>query len=139
MSILVLMLSMFSYQNEPSDSTLGNIIFYREYRFQGGAWRHKIVKGDSTLGILKNNSLFVYTCKPGEYDFQVKKVKQSSVHLKVEGGKAYYVSFGFRERTFSFPGSHSVDPDLDIETSAIGLRAIEKIKLKSSKKVNQKP
>jgi hypothetical protein len=139
MSMFVLMLSMVFHQNAASDSTSSSIIFYREYRFQGGAWRHKILKGDSTLGILKNNSLFVYTCKPGEYDFQVKKVKRSSVHLKVESGKTYYVSFDFHERAFSFPGGHSLEPDLDVETSVIGLRAIEKIKLRSIKKGSDKP
>lgn len=114
------------------DSTLTHIVFYREYNFYGGAWGHKIVKGDSTIGILKNNSFFVYTCKPGEFDFQVKRGRYS-IHLRTEAVKIYYVRFVFRDKLILPPFQYSAYPDLEYQISENALPAIEKIKSRKSK------
>jgi hypothetical protein len=134
MSIAAVMLSMFLMQDAPPDSTLSKIVFYREYRFQGGAGRHKIIEGDSTVGMLKNNSFFTFSCKPGDYDFQVKHEKRSSIHLKVEATKTYYVHFVFSPNKYSIGLASSIYPDLELVVSSHALPSIERIKSTSKNK-----
>lgn len=83
------------------DSISSKIIFYREYNFQGSAISYKVFVNDSMVVKLKNNSYYIYSCLPGEYDFQINKFQETKLHLKVEQGKTYYLRFGFRMGVWS--------------------------------------
>lgn len=79
-----------------NDSIPSKIIFYREHNIQSYGMAFKLFVGDSMVVKLKDNSYFIYSCSPGEYDFKIDKYPKSKVHLKVEQGKTYYLRFGIK-------------------------------------------
>jgi hypothetical protein len=79
-----------------SDTLQSKIIFYREANFQGSAISYKVLANDTFVVKLKNNSFFVYPCKPGEYDLNIRNWPDAKIHLKAEADKTYYLRFGIR-------------------------------------------
>lgn len=75
-------------------SELSRVLIYRENNFNGSVANYRIYANDSLIIKLKNNSFYVYYCKPGNYNFGIDNPKDIKLKLKTEAGRTYYLRFG---------------------------------------------
>jgi len=95
-----------------NDSITSKIIIFRENSFYASGVSYKVFVNNALIVRLKNNSYFVYNCKPGEYSFVINKLKDTYLKIEVEEGKAYYLRLGINM------GFLSVKPELLLLDSA---------------------
>lgn len=72
----------------------GQIVFFRESKFVGGAISYKVREGETELGKLSNGSYFVYVAEPGAHAYTVHSEAKDVLNLEVEAGETYFVSGG---------------------------------------------
>lgn len=72
----------------------GQIVFFRESKFVGGAISYKVREGETELGKLSNGSYFVYVAEPGPHAYTVHSEAKDVLNLEVEAGETYFVSGG---------------------------------------------
>lgn len=70
---------------------MGQIVFFRESKFVGGAISYKVREGESELGKLSNGSYFVHVATPGPHAYTVHSEAKDVLNLEVEAGETYYV------------------------------------------------
>lgn len=90
----------------------GQIVFFRESKFVGGAISYKVREGETELGKLSNGSYFVYVAEPGAHAYTVHSEAKDVLNLEVEANETYFVSGGvsmgvFAGRPNLSPSSHS--------------------------------
>ncbi len=85
----------------PPPEGKGQIVFFRESKFVGGAISYKVREGDTELGKLSNGSYFVYVAEPGAHTYTVHSEAKDLLNLEVEAGETYYVSGGVSMGVFA--------------------------------------
>lgn len=76
----------------PPPEGKGQIVFFREKKFTGGAMSFKVREGQTELGKLSNGSYFVLPVEPGAHQYVVHSEAKDVLNLEVEAGETYYVS-----------------------------------------------
>ena len=71
---------------------MGQIVFFRERKFTGGAVSFKVREGQTELGKLSNGTYFVLPVTPGAHQYTVHSEAKDVLNLEVEAGETYYVS-----------------------------------------------
>lgn len=79
----------------------GQIVFFRESKFVGGAISYKVREGEAELGKLSNGSYFVYVAEPGAHAYTVHSEAKDVLNLEVEAGETYFVSGGVSMGVFA--------------------------------------
>ncbi|AXK72632.1 DUF2846 domain-containing protein [Lysobacter sp. TY2-98] len=81
----------------PADK--GQIVFFRESKFAGGAIGFKVREGETELGKLRSGNYFVAVVEPGKHEYNVHGETKDILTMEVEPGETYYVkatiSMGF--------------------------------------------
>lgn len=70
----------------------GQVVFFREKKFQGAAIIYKVREGEEELGQLNSGTYFVHVAEPGTHEYAVRSEAKDVLHLEVESGETYYVS-----------------------------------------------
>ena len=70
----------------------GQVVFFREKKFQGAAIIYKVREGDEELGQLNSGTYFIHVAEPGTHEYAVRSEAKDVLHLEVEPGETYYVS-----------------------------------------------
>jgi hypothetical protein len=73
---------------------MGQIVFFRESKFVGGAIGYKVREGDVELGKLSNGSFFVHAATPGAHAYTVHSEAKDVLNIEIEAGETYYVLGG---------------------------------------------
>lgn len=79
----------------------GQIVFFREKKFVGGAVSYKVREGENELGKLSNGTYFVYVAEPGAHEYTVHSEAKDILNLEVEAGETYYVTGGITMGVFA--------------------------------------
>jgi uncharacterized protein DUF2846 len=79
----------------------GQIVFFREKKFVGGAVSYKVREGENELGKLSNGTYFVYATEPGAHEYTVHSEAKDILNLEVEAGETYYVTGGITMGVFA--------------------------------------
>lgn len=90
----------------------GQIVFFREKKFVGGAVSYKVREGENELGKLGNGTYFVYAADPGAHEYTVHSEAKDILNMEVEAGETYYVE---GTMTMGFMAGH---PNLSPSTQA---------------------
>lgn len=69
----------------------GQIVFFRDKKFTGGAISYIVREGEEELGKLSNGSYFVHVAEPGAHAYTVHSEAKDVMNLEVEAGETYYV------------------------------------------------
>lgn len=102
------------------------ICFYRESSSIGAAQKMNVFVNRSFIVGLKSNSSFYYTLVAGEQDLSVRSIEESSLQLKTEAGRTYFLRLSTAEgATWSSP------PVIQQVDSAEACAEIEKMSIKS--------
>lgn len=75
----------------PAPEDKGQIVFYREPKFAGGAIGFKVREGDAEIGKLRSGNYFVALVEPGRHEYNVKGETRDILPIEVEAGETYYV------------------------------------------------
>jgi hypothetical protein len=79
----------------------GQIVFFREKKFVGGAVSYKVREGENELGKLSNGTYFVSVVDPGAHEYTVHSEAKDILNLEVEAGETYYVTGGITMGVFA--------------------------------------
>lgn len=79
----------------------GQIVFFREKKFVGGAVSYKVREGENELGKLSNGTYFVSVVEPGAHEYTVHSEAKDILNLEVEAGETYYVTGGITMGVFA--------------------------------------
>ncbi|HEX7803657.1 MAG TPA: DUF2846 domain-containing protein [Pseudoxanthomonas sp.] len=79
----------------------GQIVFFREKKFVGGAVGYKVREGENELGKLSNGTYFVAVVEPGKHEYTVHSEAKDILNLEVEAGETYYVTGGITMGVFA--------------------------------------
>lgn len=79
----------------------GQIVFFREKKFVGGAVGYKVREGENELGKLSNGTYFVAVVEPGPHEYTVHSEAKDILNLEVEAGETYYVTGGITMGVFA--------------------------------------
>lgn len=79
----------------------GQIVFFREKKFTGGAISYKVREGQTELGKLSNGSYFILPVTPGPHAYTVHSEAKDVLNLEVEAGETYYVAGGVTMGVFA--------------------------------------
>lgn len=79
----------------------GQIVFFREKKFVGGAVGYKVREGENELGKLSNGTYFVAVVEPGAHEYTVHSEAKDILNLEVEAGETYYVTGGITMGVFA--------------------------------------
>jgi hypothetical protein len=109
---------------------MGQIVFFRESKFVGGAIGYKVREGETELGKLSNGSYFVHVTTPGPHAYVVHSEAKDVLNLEVEAGETYYVVGGVSMGVFA--GRPNLSP------SDQGTYAAIAAKLKPAKPIKAK-
>lgn len=102
------------------------ICFYRESSSIGATQKMNVFVNRSFIVGLKSNSSFYYVLVAGEQDLSVRSIEESSLQLKTEAGRTYFLRLSTAEgATWSSP------PVIQQVDSAEACAAIEKMSIKS--------
>lgn len=130
---------------EPSDATIapaangsigappagkGQIVFFREKKFVGGAISYKVREGENELGKLGNGTYFVYAADPGAHEYTVHSEAKDILNLEVEAGETYYVIGGVTMGVFAGRPNLSPSDQTAFDTLAGKLKPAKPIKKK---------
>ena len=69
----------------------GQIVFFRESKFVGGAIGFKVREGEAELGKLRSGKYFVATVEPGKHEYNVHGETRDVLTMEIEAGETYYV------------------------------------------------
>lgn len=69
----------------------GQIVFFRESKFVGGAIGFKVREGETELGKLRSGKYFVATVEPGKHEYNVHGETKDVLTMEIEAGETYYV------------------------------------------------
>ena len=69
----------------------GQIVFFRESKFVGGAIGFKVREGEAELGKLRSGKYFVATVEPGKHEYNVHGETKDVLTMEIEAGETYYV------------------------------------------------
>lgn len=72
----------------------GQVVFFREKKFVGGAMSYKVREGEAELGKLSNGSYLVLEVEPGTHQYYMQGETKDALTLEVEAGETYYVQGG---------------------------------------------
>lgn len=78
----------------PPPTGKGQVVFFREKKFVGGAVSYKVREGETELGKLSNGVFFVHVAEPGAHEYTVHSEAKDILNLEVEAGETYYVVGG---------------------------------------------
>ncbi len=98
----------------------GQVVFFRESKFVGGAISYKVREGDTELGKLSNGSYFVYVAEPGAHAYTVHSEAKDVLNLEVEAGETYFVSGGVSMGVFA--GRPNLSPSSQSAYAAIAAK-----------------
>lgn len=70
----------------------GQIVFFRDKKFTGGAISFIVREEEAELGKLSNGTWFVHVAEPGAHAYTVHSEAKDVLNLEVEAGETYYVS-----------------------------------------------
>lgn len=98
----------------------GQIVFFRESKFVGGAISYKVREGETELGKLSNGSYFVYVAEPGAHAYTVHSEAKDVLNLEVEAGETYFVSGGVSMGVFA--GRPNLSPSTQSAYAAIAAK-----------------
>lgn len=76
----------------PPPEGKGQIVFFRESKFVGGAIGFKVREGETELGKLRSGNYFVHVTDPGAHAYTVHSEAKDILNLEVEAGETYFVS-----------------------------------------------
>lgn len=107
----------------PAPSDKGQIVFYREPKFAGGAIGFKVREGDTEIGKLRSGNYFVALVEPGRHEYNVKGETRDILPMEVEAGETYYV------KTTVSMGILAGRPNLAPSDEATFLAVSKKLKL----------
>ena len=79
----------------------GQVVFFREKKFVGGAVGYKVREGENELGKLSNGTYFVSFVEPGAHEYTVHSEAKDILNLEVEAGETYYVTGGITIGVFA--------------------------------------
>ncbi|MGH8028103.1 MAG: DUF2846 domain-containing protein [Pseudoxanthomonas sp.] len=79
----------------------GQVVFFREKKFVGGAIGYKVREGENELGKLSNGTYFVSVVDPGAHEYTVHSEAKDILNLEVEAGETYYVTGGVTMGVFA--------------------------------------
>lgn len=79
----------------------GQVVFFREKKFVGGAVGYKVREGENELGKLSNGTYFVSVVEPGAHEYTVHSEAKDILNLEVEAGETYYVTGGITMGVFA--------------------------------------
>ena len=85
----------------PPPAGKGQIVFFRERKFVGGAISYKVREGENELGKLSNGTYFVSVVDPGAHEYTVHSEAKDILNLEVEAGETYYVTGGISMGVFA--------------------------------------
>ncbi len=98
----------------------GQIVFFRESKFVGGAISYKVREGETELGKLSNGSYFVYVAEPGAHEYTVHSEAKDVLNLEVEAGETYFVSGGVSMGVFA--GRPNLSPSTQSAYAAVAAK-----------------
>jgi len=75
----------------PPPEGKGQIVFFRDKKFTGGAISYIVRENEEELGKLSNGSYFVHVAEPGAHAYTVHSEAKDVMNLEVEPGETYYV------------------------------------------------
>ena len=75
----------------PPPEGKGQIVFFRDKKFTGGAISYIVRENGEELGKLSNGSYFVHVAEPGAHAYTVHSEAKDVMNLEVEPGETYYV------------------------------------------------
>lgn len=98
----------------------GQIVFFRESKFVGGAISYKVREGETELGKLSNGSYFVSVAEPGAHAYTVHSEAKDILNLEVEAGETYFVSGGVSMGVFA--GRPNLSPSTQSAYEAVAAK-----------------
>lgn len=108
----------------------GQIVFFREKKFVGGAIGYKVREGENELGKLSNGTYFVAVVEPGAHEYTVHSEAKDILNLEVEAGETYYVTGGVTMGVFAGRPNLSPSDQAAFEALAGKLKPAKPIKKK---------
>lgn len=108
----------------------GQIVFFREKKFVGGAVSYKVREGENELGKLSNGTYFVSVVEPGAHEYTVHSEAKDILNLEVEAGETYYVTGGITMGVFAGRPNLSPSDQAAFDTLAGKLKPAKPIKKK---------
>lgn len=101
----------------PPPAGKGQIVFFREKKFVGGAVSYKVREGETELGKLSNGTYFVYVAEPGAHEYTVHSEAKDILNMEVEAGETYYVTGGITMGVFA--GRPNLSPSDEVAFNAL--------------------
>jgi len=108
----------------------GQIVFFRDKKFVGGAVSYKVREGETELGKLSNGTYFVSVVEPGAHEYTVHSEAKDILNLEVEAGETYYVTGGITMGVFAGRPNLSPSDQAAFDTLVGKLKPAKPIKKK---------